>query len=72
MATQELARLYRPSPPEFFPEPDIVAMLDTERNIVFFRQDLFDQLSSLDQSRVYHMNEKYLRFTTTEPGYFSR
>jgi hypothetical protein len=41
--TDKLARLYRPSPPETFPEPDIVAMLDEERNIVFFRQDLFDE-----------------------------
>lgn len=65
MTSEQLARLYRPSPPDFFPEPDIVAMLDDERNIVFFRQDLFDQLSDIDQSKVYHMRDKYLRFSTT-------
>lgn len=70
MSDTTLARLYRPSPPDFFPEPDIIAMLDAKRNIVFYRKDLFDQLSSLDQSKVYHMSEKYLRFGTTKASAF--
>jgi hypothetical protein len=72
MKSEPLARLYRPSPASFFPETDIVAMLDGDRNIVYFRQDLFDRLSSLDQSKVYNLRDKYLRFTTTEPGYSYR
>ena len=72
MTTSKIARLYRPSPPETFPEPDIIAMLDAERNIVFFRQDLFDKMSDIDQSKVYRMNEKYLRFAPVEPEYFKK
>lgn len=63
----DLPRLYRPSPPEFFPSPDVVAMLDAERNIVHFRKDVFDTLSPHDQHRIYHMREKYLTFATTGP-----
>lgn len=64
MADEQLARIYRPAPADKFPAPDILAMLDEATNIVSYRQDLFDDLSDIDKSKVYHLTDKYLRFTT--------
>ena len=72
MKKPELARLYRPSPPEFFSHPDIVAELDAEKNIVFYRKDVFETLSPIDKSRVLFLRDKYLVLATTEPSYFSK
>lgn len=55
-----LARLYRPSPAEFFPKDTIVAKLDAERNIVFFRKDVYDSLDERGKSRILNLQDEYL------------
>ena len=64
MTDEKLARIYRPASADKFPAPDILAMLDEANNIVIYRKDLFDDLSDIDKSKVYHLSDKYLRFTT--------
>ena len=40
MADNPMPRLLRPQPAAFFPQPDVLAMLDTHNNIVHYRGDL--------------------------------
>lgn len=56
-------RLYRAVPPEFFPTDNIIASLDRARNIVFFRQDVFDTLPYSEKRKIYYLDSPYLEMT---------
>ena len=61
-----LARLFRPSPPEFFPSPTIVASLDEERNIVFINTTLFDTLDDNQKRRIYNISSPFIELAPAE------
>lgn len=53
-------RLLRPAPAEFFKTPSIVAALDSRRNIVFFRKDIWDLLPNEKRNRIIFLRDPVL------------
>jgi hypothetical protein len=58
-------RLYRPVDSSFFPVAGIVAMLDSENNIVYFNKDVFDYLEPYQQAMIYRLQDRFLELDTT-------
>lgn len=56
-------RLLRPQPSEFFPQPDMLAMLDTHNNIVHYRKDIAETLTPDEFKKVLFLRDKYLFYT---------
>ena len=67
MNNNELARLFRPKPPEFFPSKSIIATLDKENNLVCYREDIFESLPKLAKRAIFQLQESFLELTTIEP-----
>lgn len=64
-------RLLRPEPPEFFPQPDVLAMLDVHNNIVHYRKDIADTLTSEECKKIIFLRDKYLFVTPATTGFFN-
>lgn len=52
-------------PPEYFPQPEIIATYDHIQEIVFFNKEVFDTLTERQRHQVYFLRSPYLELTTT-------
>lgn len=52
-------------PPEFFPQPEIIATYDHVKEIVFYNKEVFDSLDESQRRYVYFLKEPYLELATT-------
>jgi hypothetical protein len=62
-------RLLRPQLPEFFPQPDMLALLDTHNNIVHYRKDLAENLTPTERKKIIFLRDKYLFVTPATTGF---
>jgi hypothetical protein len=65
----ELPRLLRPQPREFFTDPDMLAMLDTDNNIVHYRKDIADTMTDEECKAIMFLRDKYLYITPATTGF---
>jgi len=69
MTTPERPRLLRPQIPEFFPQPDVLAMLDEHNNIVHYRKDIADALTDEECKKIIFLRDKYLFIAPATTGF---
>lgn len=50
-------RLLRPATVDFFKSPNIAAVLDSRRNIVFYRRDVWDLLQPQQRNRIIFLRD---------------